>query len=262
MGQLNATRKAYTMSYYRGQQKQSIRNVTMLAPCIIWVTTGCKRLFGSQEAVDIDNKWLLLAAANDTLAFENMPANEQFFSMQLSFFVQPTEALLEQSAKVATQERQYVAVNKALSETLKILSSLNLELFSVETQEQWLFVLYQQLAEQGYLHRLFPHKSASFCQQVMHYLSKSPDDEHSIERASHHFSMSRATLIRRLKLENTRFRDVLVNVRMNHALGLMQGGIDNQLELSLACGYQSQERFSQRFTQLFGLSPKQYLQTL
>lgn len=258
----SATSKAYTISYYRGQHRQCIRNVTLLAPSIIWVTKGSKRLFSFHDVVELDNKWLLLVGANETLAFENIPMDEQFFSMQFSFFVQPSESLLEQSARAALDSRHYVLVNKPISETLKILSSLDLELFSDQTQEQWLLVLYQQLAEQGYLHRLFANKSASFCQQVMHYLSENPDDEHSIERASDYFSMSRATLIRRLKLEHTRFRDVLVNVRMNHAIKLMQQGVDNQLELSLACGYQSQERFSQRFTQLFGLSPKQYLQTL
>ncbi|CAH7262097.1 hypothetical protein VCHA54P499_30147 [Vibrio chagasii] len=51
-------------------------------------------------------------------------------------------------------------------------------------------------------------------------------------------------MIRKLKREGTQFREVLTEVRLAHALYLIQRGYRNVAQLALACGYQSEERFS------------------
>ena len=56
--------------------------------------------------------------------------------------------------------------------------------------------------------------------------------------------MSRATLIRKLKLEGMQYREVLAEVRLSHALYLMQNGEQNVTMLAQSCGYQSEGRFS------------------
>jgi AraC-like DNA-binding protein len=42
----------------------------------------------------------------------------------------------------------------------------------------------------------------------------------------------------------------------------MQEKRQTQLDLALQCGYQSESRFSQRFHQQFGMTPKQYMKTV
>ena len=56
------------------------------------------------------------------------------------------------------------------------------------------------------------------------------------------------------------FRQLLAQVRMSHALTLLQQGL-SPLEAALACGYDSPSRFAARFKQEFGLTPHQYLRT-
>lgn len=73
--------------------------------------------------------------------------------------------------------------------------------------------------------------------------------------------MSPATLKRKLAAEETTFRQVLTNVRMVYALSLMQQS-RSLLNVALACGYQSESRFSSRFKEIFGLTPKEYVQTV
>ncbi len=73
--------------------------------------------------------------------------------------------------------------------------------------------LYQQLAERGALHWLFPSSSTSFRQKLSHYLSLTLGGEHKLDDVAEHFAMSRATLIRKLKQEGTAYREVLVEVR-------------------------------------------------
>ena len=133
---------------------------------------------------------------------------------------------------------------------------------SETTQQFWLQGLYQQLAEKGVLHRLFSSSNVSFSQKISHYLSHSPDEKHPLEDVAERFAMSRATLIRKLKLEGMQYREVLAEVRLSHALYLMQNGQQNVTMLAQSCGYQSEGRFSQRFKGKFGLSPSEYIKTV
>lgn len=72
--------------------------------------------------------------------------------------------------------------------------------------------------------------------------------------------MSRASLVRKLAAEGRSFRQVLTQVRLGHALSLLQQGL-TPLQTALACGYDSPGRFAARFKEEFGLTPHQYLRT-
>ena len=67
-------------------------------------------------------------------------------------------------------------------------------------------------------------------------------------------------LVRKLAAEGRSFRQVLTQVRLGHALTLLQQGF-NPLQTALACGYDSPGRFAARFKEEFGLTPYQYLRT-
>ncbi len=67
-------------------------------------------------------------------------------------------------------------------------------------------------------------------------------------------------MVRKLAAEGRSFRQLLAQVRLSHALNLLQQGL-TPLEVALACGYDSPSRFAARFKQEFGLTPHQYLHT-
>jgi len=120
---------------------------------------------------------------------------------------------------------------------------------------------YAQLKAEKKLQLLFPAHSDSLKEKLSVLLSATPGDAHNLEDAATSLNMSRATLIRKLSAEQTSFREVLTEIRMGYALSLMQEG-KALLDVSLACGYQSQARFSARFKQQFQVTPNQYIQTL
>ena len=74
--------------------------------------------------------------------------------------------------------------------------------------------------------------------------------------------LSKSTLIRRLREESTQFREILAELRMGYALTLLQQQHYIQLDLAQLCGYQSETRFAQRFKKQFGLSLKEYQNTI
>jgi AraC-like DNA-binding protein len=227
------------------------------------VKSGHKQLFWQDDELTLDSSNLLLTRVNQQLTFENKPERERFASVQFSFTLTPPEDMLELSLRLEKSPYTplYIPM-KSLFETLEIFTELNWDELSITAQKFWLYGFYQQLAEQGKLHRLFSSHKVPFSQILSDYLIQEPGQDYQLNKVAEHFSMSRATFIRRLKKENTQFREVLTQVRMNHALSLMQQGKRQQIDIALGCGYQSQERFSQRFNQRFGISPKQYLKTL
>ena len=109
------------------------------------------------------------------------------------------------------------------------------------------------LGERGFA--FSPPGPASPGQQVRRLLSADPAAEWSMERVAHETATSVPTLRRRLAEEGLVFRDLMQDVRMSHALNLLQNTDDPVLHIALAAGYASPSRFAARFKARFGYLP-------
>lgn len=253
----------YKVSIFRAEQSQKLRNVRLHSPSIIQIITGSKRLHWRDSALDVSHSELMFCQASESLSFENLPQKGRFLSRVFSLYLVPSEAMIELSRhNDQKSDCPVLKSNSALEATLNALYLFEQHKMSKETQSYWVNGLYQQLAEQGVLHGLFSNVSTTFTQQLSRYLANDPSYEHPLDEVARHFAISRSTMIRKLKLEGTQYRQVLVDVRLNHALGLMQDGQNNVAMLAQLCGYQSEERFSQRFKGKFGLTPSDYIKTV
>jgi AraC-like DNA-binding protein len=96
---------------------------------------------------------------------------------------------------------------------------------------------------------------ASPGQQVRRLVSADPSADWSMERVARETATSVPTLRRRLAAAGTAFRDVVQDVRMAHALSLLQNTDVPVLDVALAAGYASASRFSARFRARFGYLP-------
>lgn len=253
----------YQVTIFRAEQLQKLRNVRLPSPSIIQIMTGNKRLFWRESTIDVSHSELLLCEAGESLSFENLPQKGNFLSRVFSFYGLPNDSKIELSK--SNRDKKHTPIldaSDALQATLNALFSFNQQNMSPETQYYWIQGLYQQLAERGALHSLFTDTNTTFSQKLSHYLEKNPSEEHNLDTVAQHFAISRSTMIRKLKQEGTQYREVLAEVRLNHALNLMQTGHNNVAMLALSCGYQSERRFSQRFKGKFGLTPSDYIKTL
>ena len=255
-------RPAFKVSQVYGLQTQRLRNVAILTPSLFKIRSGRKRLFWNEDVVDFDASTILLTKAGQKLTFENEPTKERFLSVQMSFILPPPESMIQLSKSVNDEKLPRFKPTPALMASLDFLLELDINELSEAAQAYWLNGFYQQLAEVGKLHLIFDGHAVSFEQKVTELLQQAPWEDYQLEQVAEHFFMSRATLIRRLKEDNTQFRTLLTRVRMNHAISLMQQGHRQQIDIAVRCGYQSQERFSQRFFKSFGITPSQYIKTL
>lgn len=108
------------------------------------------------------------------------------------------------------------------------------------------------LAERG---ERFTAQHNSSSERLKRILRDAPDVHWTAKSAGQALAMSEATLRRRLAEEGMRFDRVLLDVRMHHALMLLQTTSWTLLQIADACGYRSQARFSERFKARFGVSP-------
>ncbi|NOI57045.1 helix-turn-helix transcriptional regulator [Vibrio coralliilyticus] len=253
----------FQITEFRAQHLQALRNVTIHSPSIIQILSGNKRLFWQEESVTLTPDSLILCSAASSWNFANLPEKGPFLSRVFSFHYLPNQEMLGLSESAAhSSNSSYCLVDKPIRDTLNTLAMINLKAMSPRTQQYWLMPLYQQLAEQGALHKIFRSSQASLTQTITQYLSIAPADEHSLEDVADHFGMSRATLIRKLKQEGSQYRQLLAQVRLSHALQLMQKHQYDGYQLAQMCGYQSEERFRQRFKERFGVTPREYQRTI
>ncbi len=109
------------------------------------------------------------------------------------------------------------------------------------------------LAERGHrFGRVDPDSTSS---RLRAMLGEAPARAWTAHDAGRALAMSAATLRRRLAGEHARFEDLLVDVRMHHAMMLIQTTAWDIARSAEACGYKSRARFTERFQARFGASP-------
>lgn len=96
----------------------------------------------------------------------------------------------------------------------------------------------------------------STAERVRRLVSADPAEGWQARRVAGNLGMSEATLRRRLECEGTGFRQVLLQVRMGSALGLLQSSELPIAQIASAAGYDSVSQFSTRFRKYFGQSPR------
>lgn len=254
----------YQVTMFNSAQEQILHNVKIHSPSIIQIIYGEKRLFLSDGQIkSVFNSKLLLCKSSTSLSFTNIPHSRRFTSRVFSFNCLCSDEMIKLSqVRGASITDNLINLDKALQDTLNALASFNRNSLSEETQAFWLMGFYQQLAEKGVLHLLFPNTNVALKQQISCYLADAPNYEHSLEKTADNFCMSRSTLIRKLKQEGAKFKDILIEVRLNYALILIQNGCYNITILTQQCGYQSKTKFSQRFKEKFGLTLSSYIKSL
>lgn len=245
---------------YRCVRKQPLKNLLITAPTIMWVQKGKKYLDWQDRSLVLDSSNWLIIPAGQYVTFTNLPVGEYFNSLCISFFMPPPEESQPTSDSTDYIKPKFTFSNE-LASLFRLLTTKQFHDYSQKTQRHLITGFYEQLASESALRLLFPKSSETLTDRVTRYLSLAPGADHQLEIVAQHFSMSRATLHRKLKMEGSSFRTLLIQVRMGHAVNMLQDG-QSVTDVALAMGYQSTERFSARFRQKFGLTPKAYLHTV
>jgi len=91
--------------------------------------------------------------------------------------------------------------------------------------------------------------------RVQKLLASAPDKRWNVPGVAEALAMSEATLRRRLAEEDRTFSELMIDVRMAHALSLLQSTDRSVTQIALDAGYESASRFAVRFRKRFGFAP-------
>ncbi|WP_421204610.1 helix-turn-helix transcriptional regulator [Aeromonas enteropelogenes] len=247
--------------HYLGIRQQPLHRVLIYGPTLIWVKQGHKQLWWKERRLTFDREnWLLLPAGHQ-LTFVNQPEQDTFRSHALTLLAPPPDAWLPAiTAAPQGQREPRVKVTPGLAFCFELVTTMAERGVSEATQAELLQGFYAELHAARALDLLYPARTMTLGERLARYLGVEPGADHTLEVVAPHFAMSRASLVRKLASEGRSFRQLLAQVRMSHALTLLQQSL-TPLEVALACGYDSPSRFAARFKQEFGLTPHQYRQT-
>ncbi len=104
-----------------------------------------------------------------------------------------------------------------------------------------------------------PQRKDAQIERIFRYLHEHAMESLELNDVAMRFHMAPSTLYRRLKRETGRSLTELVNeLRISHACGLLAHGDARIAEICFQCGYQNLSYFNRRFRDSTGMTPREY----
>jgi AraC-like DNA-binding protein len=264
LGALAARRGLYTLAQPCLHRPQHASGFRFLDATLLLVISGRMTLDNGDLVLALNDPLTLTAMAQDACAdVTKIPGGDDqtFRSVFLAF---APEVILEfhrrhESEILTSPAVAYgcqIALDSDLADALNhCLRGIYSEQVSEREQMHRLVGLLLALADRGcYFSR---PSTQGIGDRLKGLLADAPANQWTTAKAGRELAMSEATLRRRLAAENLRFETLLLDIRMHHAMALLQTTAWSVQQIAEACGYRASSRFSLRFRERFGCSPSQ-----
>ncbi|MCV3764377.1 helix-turn-helix transcriptional regulator [Rhizobium sp. TRM95796] len=232
-------------------------SITNDLPLIIMVRRGHKLIQSSGTTIRIDEGEAVAIAAGQAIDFENVAAEDGDYEARwlvfdpsvVAGFPPPAAAL--PIAAPQRLGRMPPGLLKAYEQAVEALTDED-EVPDLVARHK-LGELLAWLASAGW--RFPPAVQESYTARIRRLVGARPHGVWSGAEICAHLAVSEATLRRRLSEEGTSLRAVLTDVRMTHAMQLLQCSRLPVSEIAARAGFESQSRFAIRFRHRFGFPP-------
>lgn len=268
-----ATDAPLPFSLYTAHTEQRILNAPIQQPLLICVLAGVKQLGRDSEVVCPAGGFVVLPNS-PTIDMRNIPVNDEYCAMLVDFehgdFHQfsRSAALPVPSPTPPTTPTPPIAPASCLQGRLDPVLARTLLQFiewSVYAPAAaWHFrkkELLQLIYQAGHAGIAAMAAPPSFSHRLHDMISADIGGDWSVRRLTAALAISESTLLRQLKAEGTDLLAVVNRTRLGHALHLIQTTRDPIGRIADRCGYASQSRFTEKFRQLFGVTPTELRKT-
>ncbi|MEC9247204.1 MAG: helix-turn-helix transcriptional regulator [Pseudomonadota bacterium] len=242
-----------TVVVLRQTRRAEFRSLTAVRGAIMHVHEGEKVVRGPHRSFRIGSGSLAVLPPQTALTIENRPGPEGRY---LARAMVPDPGLIDQAIREGLPPGDpFVSTtsDRALAAFERAAAALEDPLMPAALQDHAVREVLLWLGQEGI--GFGPGRRPSFVERLRPILAAEPDVEWRAARAARALAVSEPTLRRRLAMEGTTFSDLLADVRMTHALGLLQATETPVNRIALDCGYQSASRFAIRFRKRFGIAP-------
>jgi len=238
-------------SVYTSVKEQLILNVPVIKPLLIFVLSGCKQL-GSQNPITCPAGHFIFLSNSPEINMRNIPDHESYFAILIEFDVKDFDCFERRTLKTKKYFQGCIntVMEKTLLQFIEWSSFAPAELWALRRQE-----ILQLLFVQGFEQVSAIMEAPTLSHKLYSIIRSNLANNFDAETLSSMLAMSESTLRRKLNAEGSSLQEIKDKAKMSHALHLIQTRLDPISHIAEQCGYHSQSRFTDKFKQLFGITP-------
>lgn len=232
-------------------------SLTTTLPMIIIVRSGRKVIRSPSHAFELEAGEAIAIAQGQVFDFENIPAEDGDYEARwlaidpraVAAFGEPDGARLVAAARLLGQ--MSAGLSSAFENAVLALQDEG-DLPDAVVRHR----VTELLAWLGAFGARFALQMPdSYAARVRRLAGSRPADEWTGPAVAARLGVSEATLRRRLQEEGATLREILSDIRMTHAMQLLQSSSLPVSAIAASAGFESQSRFAIRFRSRFGFPP-------
>lgn len=235
----------------------SFTSLTTTQPLVIIVRRGRKIIEAAASRFDLEAGEAIAIAQGQVFDFENIPADDGDYEARwLAIEPEAVAAFGEpEGAQVVSTARSLGRMGPGLSAAFE-----NAVLALQDEGDLPDAVVRHRVTEMlawlgAFGARFSLAVPDSYSARIRRLTGSRPGGGWTSSAIARDLGVSEATLRRRLQEEGASFRDVLTDVRMSHAMQLLQSSNMPVSAIAASAGFESQSRFAIRFRNRFGFPP-------
>jgi len=255
--QLLETKQPLPFTVYTSVERQRIANVPIIKPMLVCVLDGYKKL-GLSGEINCQAGNFIFLSGSQRLEIQNIPVNTEYLALIIEFDFDDFKCLKRQQSKAQKyfQGKIDLPLKTTLQQFVDWSALAPVEMWPVRRQE-----ILQLLYHTGFKQVSSLAEALGVKQKLYSLMSANVADDLSAQSLASELAMSESTLRRKLQSEGTSFQEIKNNVKLGYGLHLVQTSHNPIGQIAEACGYQSQSRFTDKFKQLFGVTPSELRKT-
>ncbi len=244
-------------SVYSSVKEQHILNVPVIKPLLICVLDGCKKLGSKHEIVCPTGSFVFLSNS-PKIDMRNISQGNEYFALLIEFDYSDFDCFKYQTAHAETYFQGDIdsVLKNTLQQFIEWSTVMPSDIWSLRKKE-----ILQVIYHLGYTQVSAVIEPPSLSHKVNNIISAHISDDLGADALSERLAMSESTLRRKLSAEGTSLQAIKDRVKLGHGLHLVQASLDPIGRIAEQCGYQSQSRFTDKFKQLFGITPTELRKT-
>jgi len=244
------------------QQAQTITRMDVSAPMLMFPIVGLKRVTADRQSYSAQPGQILLLPKGLRCDVENVPepGQRRFLGASLIFDRETIDmfgkAYADRLKGWDLTPRWKAAGSDELSSVIAdwITHDQTYPTELTQTRHRLVEILLI-LARQGLVGNLLLSQSETVSDRITTQFKTDLSRDWSLKDLTRTLAMSERTLRRRLQTENTSFRLLLEDTRLNQGVERVISSDMPIGQIAFECGYQSQSRFAERFRLRFSMSP-------
>lgn len=246
-------------SVYCSSEEQRMLNVPINKPLLIFVLSGRKEL-GTRNDIVCPSGHFIFLSNTPTIAMRNIPNEVEYFALLIEFDYSDFNCLEHRHRKLGTNTHFIGPIESRLEYTVQQFAEWSTfspsDMWHLRRQE-----ILQVLASLGFNQVGAIMKPPTLSYKVHTIVSSNIASDFNVEDLSSELAMSESTLRRKLRAEGSSIQAIKDRAKLGYGLHLVQTTFESIGQIAEQCGYSSQSRFTEKFRQLFDITPTELRKT-